>query len=148
MTRDELLAKMTVLLGGWAAETLCLGEISTGVADDLLKVTAIARSMVVQYGMHEDLGPLAFETPARVEPAPPWAHEPGSPLSDATAREVDCAVRALVSEALGRSISILSVQRDRLEAGAARLLEKETLVREELLALLDQYPVQSGASVR
>jgi cell division protease FtsH len=146
MTRDELLAKMTVLLGGRAAETLCLGEISTGAADDLLKVTAIARSMVVQYGMHEDLGPLAFEAPIRAEPAPAWVHEQGSRLSDATTREVDCAVRALVNEALGRSISILSVQRDRLEAGAVRLLEKETLAREELLALIDQYPIQAGVS--
>lgn len=144
MTRGELLAKMTVLLGGRAAEMLCLGEISTGAADDLLKVTAIARSMVVQYGMHEDLGPLAFESSTRTDPIPAWIHEPGNPLSDATTREVDCAVRALVNEALERSISILSAQRERLEAGARQLLEKETMVRDELLALIQSHPTQAG----
>jgi cell division protease FtsH len=146
MTRSELLAKMTVLLGGRAAEALCLGEISTGAADDLLKVTAIARSMVTQYGMHEGLGPVAFESPDLIDPKLPWSSEPSAPLSDATTREVDCAVRALVGEALEHSLSILSTQRDRLDAGAARLLEKETLVRDELLALVEQYPGHQGAS--
>jgi cell division protease FtsH len=146
MTRDELLAKMTVLLGGRAAEILCLGEISTGAADDLLKVTGIARSMVTQYGMHDSLGPLAFETPGHGEARLPWSNEPATPLSDATTREVDCAVRALVDEALQRSLSILSVQRARLEAGAALLLDKETLVRDELLALIDRTPIPTGAT--
>ena len=62
MTREELEAKMAVLLGGRAAEETIFGHISTGAADDLSKVTDIARSMVTRYGMFPELGPLAYET--------------------------------------------------------------------------------------
>jgi cell division protease FtsH len=140
MTRDELLAKMAVLMGGRAAETLCLGGISTGASDDLVKVTSIARSMVIQYGMHPGLGPQAFDLPAKADPSLPWAMEPRATLSDATLREIDCAVRSLIDEALNRSLAILSGQRIRLEEGAARLLARETLGREELQALIEEFP--------
>src|SRR5512143_2267891 len=66
MTREELEAKIAVLLGGRAAEELALDQVSTGAADDLSKATDIARSMVTRYGMLPELGPLAYET----EPAP------------------------------------------------------------------------------
>ncbi|MEN9774221.1 MAG: hypothetical protein RL322_1291 [Pseudomonadota bacterium] len=145
MTRGELLNKMTVLLGGRAAETLCLDEISTGAADDLVKATAIARSMVLQYGMDEGLGPIALEGPQRSEQTPAWPTDPRIQLSDTTIREIDCAVRSLVDEALTRSLSILRAQRARLESGAARLLEKETMVHDELLALIDECPAETGA---
>jgi cell division protease FtsH len=145
MTRGELLDKMTVLLGGRAAESLCLDEISTGAADDLVKATAIARSMVLQYGMHDGLGPLSFEGPQRPDQASGWVSEQRILLSDTTIREIDCAVRSLVDEALARSLEILRSQRARLEAGAARLLEKETLVHDELLALIDECPAETGA---
>jgi cell division protease FtsH len=144
MTRGELMDKMAVLLGGRAAESLCLGEISTGAADDLLKATAIARSMVLQYGMHPGLGSQAFEAPSRVEAIPNWAVEPRLQLSDATIREIDCAVRSLVDVSLERSLEILSGQRARLEAGAARLLERESLARDELLRLIAEHPTPGG----
>jgi len=142
MTRNELRDKMTVLLAGRAAEQICLGELSTGAADDLLRATRIARSMVVQYGMEATLGPQSLELAD--EPAPPIPL-PASPHlsvqpSDATVREIDCAVRALVEDALSRSLEILSQQRSRLERGAKRLLERETLVHEELLALCADVP--------
>jgi cell division protease FtsH len=61
MTREELLNKMAVLLGGRAAELIVFGHLSTGAADDLAKVTDIARSMVMRYGMNEELGNVAYE---------------------------------------------------------------------------------------
>lgn len=142
MTRNELRDKMTVLLAGRAAEQICLGEISTGAADDLLRATRIARSMVVQYGMDATLGPQSLELadePAPLMPLPQSPHLSVQP-SDATVREIDCAVRALVEDALARSLAILSQQRSRLERGAKRLLERETLVHEELLALCADVP--------
>ena len=66
MTREELENKMAVLLGGRAAEHVVFGALSTGAADDLAKVTDIARSMVMRYGMEEKLGNLSYEE----EPAP------------------------------------------------------------------------------
>ena len=61
MTREELENKMAVLLGGRAAEEVVFGHLSTGAADDLAKVTEIARSMVMRYGMVKDLGHVAYE---------------------------------------------------------------------------------------
>ena len=72
MTREELEAKMAVLLGGRSAEEVVFGQLSTGAADDLSRATEIARSMVTRYGMLPELGPLAYETE-------PNGYLPGSP---------------------------------------------------------------------
>ncbi|MFM8547623.1 MAG: ATP-dependent zinc metalloprotease FtsH [Betaproteobacteria bacterium] len=137
MTRAELTDKLTVLLAGRAAEQLCLGEISTGAADDLIRATRVARSMVTQYGMHPVLGAQAFESsdPGHSPTEyPPLASTAGPP-SDATAREIDCAVRDLMEQGLVRGLDLLRARRDRLERGAAELLARETLSGEELLAV-------------
>ena len=100
MTREELEAKMAVLLGGRAAEELVFGHLSTGAADDLAKVTDIARSMVTRYAMFPELGPLAYET----EPTGFLAGVPQVPrrlYSEETAREIDLAIRGLVEAAMG-----------------------------------------------
>ena len=92
MTREELENKMAVLLGGRAAEHVIYGHLSTGAADDLVKVTDIARSMVMRYGMDEKLGNLSFEDerpaflPTQIAPAE-------RRYSEETAREIDRAVR-------------------------------------------------------
>jgi cell division protease FtsH len=142
MTRTELHDKLTVLLAGRAAEQLCLGEVSTGGADDLVRATRIARSMVMQYGMHPVLGAQAFDI-AESEDSPTGLRLPRqanpSP-SDATVREIDCAVRELIDQALDRALEFLGVQRVRLERGAEELLRRETLSREELLALCAEIP--------
>lgn len=141
MTRTELRNKMTVLLAGRAAEELCLGDVSTGAADDLLRATRIARSMIVQYGMDPTLGPQSLDMSDTTEPLPlPMTARPTLQPSDATVREIDCAVRGLVDEARVHSVQILREQRSRLEGGAARLLERETLGYEELRALCEEIP--------
>lgn len=146
MTRTELRHKMTVLLAGRAAEELCLDEVSTGAADDLLRATRIARSMIVQYGMDPTLGAQSLDMSDTAEPLPlPMPSRPTLQPSDATVREIDCAVRGLVDEALAQSVRVLREQRTRLERGAARLLERETLVHEELRALCDEFPPETSA---
>ena len=136
--------KMAVLLGGRAAESLVIGELSTGAADDLAKVTDIARTMVTQYAMEPSLGHLVYEAPRS-----PWLATPQWPnetprYSEQTAQRIDVAVRDLVGAAFERSTSILAAQRVRLEVGAARLLERETLSEDDLRALIREIPGQGA----
>jgi cell division protease FtsH len=135
MRRSELENKMAVLLGGRAAEELVFGEVSTGAADDLAKATEIAQSMVKRYGMERSLGPVVYED-RRVgfTEQPVLAQERS--YSEETAAEMDRAVRALVDGALARASGILKARRDVLERGAALLLAKETLLEDELQALV------------
>jgi cell division protease FtsH len=131
MTREELENKMAVLLGGRASEHLIYGHYSTGAADDLAKVTDIARSMVVRYGMEEKLGNLSYQE----EPSPflpTMQAPPPRQYSDETAREIDHAVRALSKAAFARAVAILTENRDVLEDAAQQLLKKETLAEDEI----------------
>lgn len=137
MTREELENKMAVLLGGRAAEWIIYRHLSTGAADDLARVTDIARSIVTRYGMTERLGHVAldrdrrsFLTPNGLPPAP---HE--RDYSDATAAAVDEEVRKIVDTMFDRAVALLQAQRPVLERAARRLLEKETLDEAELKAL-------------
>jgi cell division protease FtsH len=137
MTRSELENKMAVLLGGRASEEVIFGHLSTGAADDLAKVTDIARSMVMRYAMVRSLGPVAYE-----EERPPFL---GGPLpqghreySEATAREIDVAVREIVDATYQKTLAILKGNRAALEAWAQKLLEKETLAESELGELRQQ----------
>ncbi len=131
MTRGELENKMAVLLGGRAAEEVVFGHLSTGAADDLAKVTDIARSMVMRYGMVKSLGHVAYE-----EEQSRFLMTPGfqknREYSEETAREIDVAVREIVKAAYEKALGILSREKRALEAWALKLLEKETLVEAEL----------------
>lgn len=135
MSRQELEDKMTVLLGGRAAERLVFGEISTGAADDLSKATKIARGMVTRYGMSDALGESTYERdrPTFLDvPQMPYAGE--REYSEETAREIDCAVRELVGQASQRAREILKTCRPQLAEGTELLLEKETLTSDEIPA--------------
>ncbi len=138
MTREELEAKMAVLLGGRAAELVVFNHLSTGAADDLRRVTDIAHSMVTRYGMSEKLGTVAYERDPRSYltgpdlPMPPHERE----YAEATAATVDAEVRAILDRTFQRAVDILKARRDVLERSARRLLEKETLDEAELIALV------------
>jgi len=138
MTREELENKMAVLLGGRAAELIVFGHLSTGAADDLRRVTDIARSMVTRYGMSPKLGSVAYERDTRSFlagpdlPSPPRERDFGEDTGNA----IDAEVRAIVDGALDRTLRILRERRDALERTARRLLEKETLDEAELMSLV------------
>ncbi|WP_315811591.1 ATP-dependent zinc metalloprotease FtsH [Bradyrhizobium sp. SZCCHNR2028] len=136
MTREELENKMAVLLGGRAAELVVYGHLSTGAADDLRRVTDIARSMVTRYGMSEQLGSVAYERDNQsfLAPGVSRSAEYGEAAGDA----IDAEVRAIVTSALERTRKLLQDKRDVLERAARRLLVKETLDETELAALLKQ----------
>ncbi|WP_264185574.1 ATP-dependent zinc metalloprotease FtsH [Roseicella aerolata] len=138
MTREELERKMMVLLGGRAAELVVFGHLSTGAADDLQRVTDIARGMVTRYGMSEALGSVAYERDPRGLLAGPNPL-PGGPrerdYGEAAGDAIDTEVRRIVDGALERTVALLREQREALERTAKRLLEKETLDEKELAEL-------------
>ena len=128
MTSEELENRMAVLLGGRAAEYIFFQHLSTGAADDLVKATDTARSMVLRYGMDKNLGHVAYErerppmlgTPAQPNP---YARE----FSDETERLMDHAIRGLVGHAFDRAVEILGRHRSVHEKTAKLLLQQETL---------------------
>jgi cell division protease FtsH len=138
MTREELENKMAVLLGGRAAELIVFGHLSTGAADDLRRVTDIARSMVTRYGMSERLGNVAYDRDPRTFltgpdlPSPPRERD----YAEETAAAVDEEVRAIVDRTFQRTLDLLKERRDVLDRTARRLLEKETLEEPELKQLV------------
>ena len=135
MTREELERKIMVLLGGRAAEKLVFGHLSTGAADDLAKVTDIARDMVMRYGMVEDLGYVAYEAERPRFLDVPAMAQGGCRPSPATQERIDEAVRAIVMDAFERASAILRQHRDVLERCARELLARETLDEAALEAL-------------
>ena len=140
MTREEFENKMAVLLGGRASERIVFGHFSSGAADDLAKVTDIARSMVMRYGMYEKLGHVAYESERATFLGVPAEPMRGRDFSEETAREIDRAVREFVEAAFEKALAILNAHRDVLERGARALLEKETLVEEDLKTLRARLP--------
>ena len=138
MTRQELENKMSVLLGGRAAELTVFGHLSTGAADDLRRVTDIARSMVTRYGMSERLGSVAYDRdPRSFLTGPDLPSQPREQdYAEETAAVIDKEVRGIVQSAMERALGILRERRDVLERTAQRLLEKETLDEKELTELV------------
>ena len=122
--------------GGGAARTAHLWRVVDRCADDLAKVTDIARGMVMRYGMDETLGSVSYETPK-----PSWlgpgTFVPRQSYSETTARAIDDAVRQLVDTAFRRARDVLAANRDLLERAALCLLEKEALDEPQLRSLFD-----------
>jgi cell division protease FtsH len=138
-TRAELLDTMAMTLGGRAAEEIVFGEITTGASNDLEKVTATAKQMVMRFGMSEKLGPRVF------------GHDHGQPFlgrefssepdySDEIAREIDDEIRRIVEGAHQVAKDILGERREVLKTISEILLERETIEREEFEALLQGTP--------
>jgi len=132
MSKNELQNKMSVLLGGRAAEQIVFNEISTGAADDLVRATDIARAMVLRYGMSDALGHIAYEREQSAFLQPNVAMPQARYYSEDTANKVDNAVRELIDQALARSIDILQANRALLDRSAEALLKTETLNAPEI----------------
>jgi cell division protease FtsH len=135
-TRAELNDTMAMTLGGRAAEEIVFGEITTGASNDLEKVTATAKQMVMRFGMSEKLGPRVF------------GHDHGQPFlgrefssepdySDEIAREIDDEIRRIVEAAHQVAKDMLLEHRDSLTTISELLLKRETIEREQFVALLE-----------
>ena len=137
MTREELLDRLSVLLGGRVAEELIFGDISTGAQNDLQRATDIARSMVTEYGMSEKLGLVTYAKERR----PLFldtGFSPAKEYSDGTAREIDSEVSRLLDEAHHLVRKILTEKKQQLEVIAQKLLEQETILGDELKDLIEK----------
>ena len=137
MTLEELGNKMAVLLGGRAAEKLVFNHFSTGAADDISRATDIARSMATRYGMDSKLGSVTYDNETGSYLGGAGAANPFQypRYSEETAREIDVSVKERVNQALQKALLLIESNRQILQQGAEMLLEKETLVEEELKSL-------------
>ncbi len=135
--REELEHRISVLLGGRAAEKLVFGHLSTGASDDLAKATEIARDMVMRYGMSDELGFVVYDERQsgflgkQAEPIFPSAPR----FSEATAQAIDAEVKGIVHRQFGQALAILERNRKLLERCAKELLEQETLDEPRILEL-------------
>jgi cell division protease FtsH len=132
---------MAMTLGGRAAEEIVFGEITTGASNDLEKVTATAKQMVMRFGMSERLGPRVFGHD-RSQPflGREFSAEPD--YSDEIAREIDDEIRRIVEEAHQTAKDILTENRENLDKISNILLERETIDAEQFVALLEGKSVE------
>ncbi len=136
MSREDMLKHMCQALAGRAAEDTVFGGVWTGAQDDLQRVSLMARQMVCEYGMSEELGPITYgKKTGPVFLAKDMIEERN--YSEEVARKIDEEVRRLVEGALDRAKSILSAHREQLDNLVTVLLEKETLEREQVEAVLE-----------
>jgi cell division protease FtsH len=136
-TKDELLDRIAVLLGGRAAEEEVFHDISTGAQDDLQRASDMARRMVTEFGMSEQLGPYAVEQSRQAMFLD--ASYPGAKAySEATAQSVDREAQSIVENMYQRARRLLQTYRDKLEALATYLLEHEVIEQPALSALIGE----------
>jgi cell division protease FtsH len=147
MARKKLMADMIGLLGGRAAEELVFDDITSGAANDLERVTRMARTMVTRLGMSEQLGPLVYGQKEELIFLGREISEQRD-YSDSVAEEIDSEVRRIVNEAHATARQILTEYRDKLDAVAKRLLELETITRDEFESLFPPpFPKKNGTPI-
>jgi len=130
ISRKKLLSEMVGLLGGRAAEALVFDDITSGASNDIERVTQMARNMVTRLGMSEELGPMVYGQKEELIFLGREISEQRD-YSEAVAQRIDQEVRRLVSETYANALAILKQYREQLDAVANRLIEVETLSREE-----------------
>jgi cell division protease FtsH len=136
LTQPELEARLLVLMGGYAAESIVLATISSGAEDDLRKATEMAFEMVAHYGMSERLGPV-FHEHRTSHPFLGQKLATEGTTSDATVHEIELETRRILGDALAGARGILTAHRPALDKMIAALLEHETLEKEELSTYLN-----------
>ena len=134
-SEDYLRARIVGALGGRAAEELVYGVATTGAENDLQQVTAIAREMVVRFGMSPKVGPLNFATEDGQGP-----FNPQKPFSEATAELIDEEMKRIVEECLAEAQRLLAANRSRLDALAHALLQEDSLDEAEVLRVTGLPP--------
>ncbi|HRJ26196.1 MAG TPA: ATP-dependent zinc metalloprotease FtsH [Fimbriimonadaceae bacterium] len=135
-SKSELNDVITTLLGGLVAEEVVFGERWTGASNDLERVTRIARAMVCEYGMSDKIGTLSVGRRSRNPFLGRDYHEERD-YSEEVAKQIDDEVRSIVDRSHTRAVEILTQHRPQLDACVQALLERETLDRDEFLAVLE-----------
>ena len=142
MTKGELIAMITGLLGGRASEELFFNEITTGASDDFKRSTRMARSMVTEYGM-SDLGPMQLEQKSEnVFLGRDYASQKN--FSDQVALEIDKEVRKIIDSCYESARTLLKKHEKLVFKISDALLEKETLTKEEIEELVKTGKIKNG----
>lgn len=133
-SKKEFLDDIAMTLGGYVTEEMIFGDLTTGPSNDLQVIANLARDMVTKYGMSEKFGPVALESSGGRLIGGGYSEDRGYSLE--VAKEIDEEVRAIISTAKSRAREILTKHRPALDAVAKRLIEVETLERDEYEAIL------------
>jgi len=137
-SKKEMLNDIIILLGGRVAEALKLDDISTGASNDLQRATAIARSMVTQYGMSEALGPVCYDSNEEVFLGRDFGHS--NNYSEKIAAQIDEEIEKILNTQYEEATKLLKENNELLEKTASLLLEKETVNEKEFEALFKPQP--------
>ena len=143
MSKKDLQNRIAVLLAGRAAEQLIFSEVTTGAADDLVKATDIARAMVTQYGMSDEIGMLSIES-QKSQFLDQSIDDASLRFGPDMAQRVSAAVSQLLNEAFKLATDILSLNQSVLEETAQQLLEEETLDDKQLLVIRQKISVSDA----
>ena len=134
-TKEALVDRMVMTMGGRVAEEIIFGKITTGAQNDLEKITAMAYAMVVDYGMSEEIGYVSFNVSGKTD-QPVF----DKPYSDDLARRIDIEVKHIIDDVRVQTRQLLDERADKLETLAQALLDKEVLNENDLKALLGERP--------
>src|SRR4029077_3233498 len=134
-TKSALMDQLAMTLGGRAAEELVFQEVTTGAANDLEKVTSMAKQMIMRFGMSEKLGPRVL---GRNHDMPFLGREMGNEpdYSDEIAREIDAEIRRVIEEGHEKALTVLREHMDELHTLSAILIERETIDKDQFERLL------------
>jgi cell division protease FtsH len=135
MTRGQTLARIAMALGGRVAEEIVFGQKTTGAGNDIERATELARSMVTEWGMSDEFGPLNF-SPGKHEVFLGRDFSSNDHISEDTSRRIDAEIRRIVTAQYERALAILTEHRKELEQMGEALLEYETLDGDDIDTLL------------
>jgi len=139
MDRDRLLSTITVLFGGRIAEELFMGQMTTGASNDFERATALARSMVTQWGMSDEMGPMVYgENEGEVFLGRSITTHKN--VSEVTMQKVDAEIRKIIDQQFALAKKLIVDNRDKVEAMAKALLELETIDAEQIQDIMDGRP--------
>ncbi len=139
MDRDRLLSTIAVLFGGRIAEELFMGQMTTGASNDFERATALARSMVTQWGMSDEMGPMVYgENEGEVFLGRSITTHKN--VSEVTMQKVDAEIRKIIDQQFALAKKLIVDNRDKVEAMAKALLELETIDAEQIQDIIDGRP--------
>ncbi|MBR3764185.1 MAG: cell division protein FtsH, partial [Clostridia bacterium] len=135
LTKTQLMGRISMMLGGRAAEEVVIGEFETGAMSDLQHATSLCRRMVTQFGMSEKIGPVCLDEEQEVFVGNSYGRS--ASYSGKTAAVIDEEVKRIAEECYAKAVQVLRENRERLELMTDALLQHETLSRREFVTLMD-----------
>ena len=145
-TKSQFINDIAVFLGGYVSELITFGDVSTGASNDLQQASSLARKLVTKFGMSEKLGPITYgKTEEMIFLGREIAMEKN--YSEKIAAEIDDEIRKMINKALTAAKKIISGRSHALKTIAEKLIEKETIEREEFDNLIKSFKMKPIAIV-